>query len=302
MNKSLRFIQIIVPLIMVGCVPTSTEVAPVPTQLIVPQPSVSNEKYVPNGHFRQGLDVYLPIEGEAPHPTILALHGGGFRARSKSLYGPMAGYFTDKGYAMVATNYRLTPEFKYPAQIEDAFCALGWVLANSEKYGFDSERVYVMGDSAGGYLAAMLGTVEDVGIYKGNCPYNLPDPTSIKGVVVFYGFYDLTSLDGHNEEDIRGGLQPFMGASHDKIPAEKLIEMSPKSWIDGSEPPFLIIHGSEDKSVQSWLAEEFAKSLDEAGVQVELMLLEAGHAFILQPISSPTMTQALDAIIPFLTE
>ena len=308
MRKALSAVLLCGFIIVTGCLsPKSTPTATSTPNLSAfsrtdPTPQHHNVPYVPGNSSQQVLDVYLPTEGEGPFPTILALHGGGFRTRSKELYSSLAGYFTDMGYALVPINYRLAPQYTYPAQVEDAFCALAWVFKNAEAFGFDSERIFIMGDSAGGYLAAMLGTVETPDIYKGECPHMLSDPDLIRGVVVFYGFYDLTSLDGHGIVEIRDGLEPFMGATHSEVSPEKLAEMSPKSWLDGSEPPFLIIHGTEDQSVQSWLAEDFIASLEEFGIKGDLVLLEDTHAFILQPVSSPTMTKALDSVISFLNE
>jgi acetyl esterase/lipase len=99
--------------------------------------------YVPEGAARQRLNVYLPAEGNGPFPTVLTIHGGGFRARSKNMYSQIAAHLNQLGYAAVSTNYRLTPNYSYPAQVEDVFCALAWIHANSEEYGFDQEHIFV---------------------------------------------------------------------------------------------------------------------------------------------------------------
>jgi acetyl esterase/lipase len=255
---------------------------------------------MPDGGNRTALDVYLPVEGEGPFPTILAFHGGGFKTRSKSLYRPLARHFTDQGYALVAANYRFTMGgVQYPAQVEDAFCALGWIHENAANYGFDTEQVFVMGDSAGGYLAAMVGTVETPEFYRGECPHEVPKANPIRGTVVWYGIYDLVSLEGLSSRD-QSLLKALMGAPHSEVSNDLLAEMSPKSRIDGSEPPFLIIHGTQDRGIASWLAEDFAKALEQAGAEATLVLLEDMHGFILQPLSSPTMTAAMEAIDIFL--
>jgi fermentation-respiration switch protein FrsA (DUF1100 family) len=96
-------------------------------------------------------------------------------------------------------------------------------------------------------------------------------------------------------------LQPYWGAEFGDIHPEKLAEMSPMSWVNGSEPPFLLIHGTLDTTIPSWMAEDLAKALEEANVDVELLLLEADHAFLLQSLSSPESVQALEAIGAFLS-
>jgi acetyl esterase/lipase len=265
-----------------------------------PTPQWSNVPYVPEGSSLQRLDVYLPVSGDGPFPTILAIHGGGFRARSKNLYTQMAGPLTELGYAVVSIDYRLAPEDSYPAQVEDVFCARAWIHENHATYGLDDEHVIVMGDSAGGYLAAMLGTIETPSAYLENCPHTLPASDWIQAAVVFYGFYDFTSVDGYPHADIKSGLEPYWGAEFSEIPPETLAEMSPMSWVDGSEPPFLLIHGVSDTAIPSWMSEDFATALEESGVEAELLLIEASHAFIIQPLSSPANRQSLEAIEAFL--
>lgn len=287
--------------------PPRTDTLP-PTTTPVPQTAppamqavAMNVPYVADGSTLQRLDIYLPTSGDGPYPTILAIHGGGFRAQSKLIYRQLARPLTDLGYAVVSADYRLTPQYSYPAQVEDVFCALAWVHENHATYGFDTTRIVGMGDSAGGYLAAMLGTVETPGQYLSGCPQSLPVTEWIQGVVVFYGLYDFTSLEGYSARDIEMNLQPFWGAAYDEIPAETLAEMSPASWIDGSEPPFLIIHGRADTSVPSWMSENFAAALDQAGSEVEMVLLDANHAFILEPLSSPANAASLESIVAFLS-
>jgi len=230
----------------------------------------------------------------------LAIHGGGFWARSKDLYSRLAGHLNELGYAVVSTNFRLTQKASSPAQVEDVFCALAWIRANSDAYGFDQEHIFVLGGSSGGYLAAMVGTVDSPSAYLENCPNSLPESDWIQGAVVFYGFYDLTSIDGYTIGDINSVLQPYWGAEFSEISSETLAEMSPMSWVNGSEPPFLLIHGTSDTEIPSWMSEKFATELADAGVDVELLLIDAGHAFELKPLSSPEMQQSLEAIEAFL--
>lgn len=317
MKKTLLVILCAGLLLIVGCAPPASSPTPVsgtalprPTATSIPQselfptavkPDSLNVPYVPEGSALQRLDVYLPANGDGPFPTILAIHGGGFRARSKILYSRLAGHLTELGYAIVSTDYRLTPRYSYPAQVEDVFCSLAWIYANHATHGFDNERIFVMGDSAGGYLAAMIGAVDAPSDYLENCPHSLPATDWIQGAVIFYGLYDFTSIDGYPEAEVGVSLEPYWGATYDEIPPETLAEMSPRSWVDGSEPPFLLIHGTLDASVPSWMSEDFAEALEEAGVGVELVLLEEKHAFILQPLTSPANAQSLEAIEAFLS-
>jgi acetyl esterase/lipase len=264
-----------------------------------PTPDFRTVEYIPEGDFLHVLDVYLPTGGEGPHPAILALHGGGFYARSKDHVAPYARHFNEQGYALVSANYRFAPAATYPAQVEDAYCALAWIHANAAEFGLDADRVFVMGDSAGGYLAAMLGTVETPGLYQGECPYPVQPSISPLGVIVLYGSFDLTNLDGHAPDSIEVALRRYMGAPVSEAPQAQLVEMSPIAWIDGGEPPFLVIHGTEDEEIQSWVSEVFVESLEAADVEADLVLVNAGHAYILDR-SSQSVLISLEAIDGFL--
>ena len=282
--------------------PTVTRIRPsVPPPTEPPKRRWTDVPYISDGLAFHELDVYLPATGDEPFPTILTIHGGGFQALSKSLYYLPASKFNDLGYAVVSTNYRFAQLYPYPAQVEDVFCALAWVHANHETYNIDNEHIIVMGDSAGGYLASMLGTIETPNAYLENCPYSLPASDWIQGVVIFYGFYDFTSIDGYPKLGVSASLEPFWGAKYSEISPETLVEMSPMSWVDGSEPPFLIIHGTSDSSVPSWMSENFAAVLEDVGVDVELVLLDAKHGFLGQSLSSPPNVQSLQAIDTFLS-
>jgi len=281
---------------------------PVPTKTLTLQPEptkkqvfIPNVSYVSNGTKDQKLDVFLP-EIEGPFPTILAFHGGAFQSGpgypSKSMYRKYAYYFNDLGYAFVSADYRLAPTYTYPAQVEDVFCALAWVHANHQIYGLDPGHIIIMGDSAGGYLAAMLSTIETPELYLEDCPNKLPASDWIQGTVVFYGFFDITDVSDHPGKGSL--LEPYLGTAWDEVPLERLEEMSPMSWVGGSEAPFLLIHGTLDTTLPSSMSTNFAEALDDVGVQVEVLLVEDDHRFLLKPLTNPANSQSLKAIEAFL--
>lgn len=245
---------------------------------------------------RQTLDVHLPA-GEGPFPVILAIHGGRWRLNSKDFYRLYAEHFPNQGVAFVPINYRFVPAATYPAQVADAFCALAWIHANADTYQFDRERVIVLGGSAGGNLAAMLGTVEDHEIYSGDCPHGVPDD-SVAGAVIFYGIFDFTTIDDYPSGTL-GAFQGYWGATYDELSPDELAEMSPMSWVDGTEPPFLVIHGTRDTTIPTLMSERFVAALDEAGVPAELLLVDSGHGFENYPLTFPEQIESLAAIDQF---
>jgi acetyl esterase/lipase len=289
----------------------STEMNPtvVPTKIpatFTPEPTPTQKQvevfesisYADQSPF-QKLDVYLPSAGEKPYPTIMGIHGGGFVARSKSLYGLLARYYAEEGFAFVSINYRLAPQDTYPAQVEDSFCALGWLYANQDEFGFDPDRVIVTGGSAGGYLASMLATVDNPQQYLKDCPHDFPTDSQIDAAVIFYGLYDLASMDEY--PGVSEQLEPYLGDEYENVPVELLEEMSPIKQIDGSEPPFIILHGTDDNSIPAAMSERFYEELIASGVDAELVILPgAGHGFEITSLEEGEMALALGEIFTFL--
>src|SRR5579859_7847618 len=111
--------------------------------------------YVTGGHPRQVLDLYMP-HAAGPLPLIVWIHGGAFRMGSKDDPVPVA--MLQQGYAIASLNYRLSQHALFPAQIEDCKAAVRWLRAHAATYGLDPSHIASWGESAGGHLAAMLGT------------------------------------------------------------------------------------------------------------------------------------------------
>lgn len=139
--------------------------------------------YVPAGHERQKLDLYLPTPTNGPLPVIIWIHGGAWRAGSKEQC--RAARFSQRGYAVASLNYRLSQHAVFPAQIEDCQAAVRWLRANAAKCRLDPERFGAWGSSAGGHLVALLGTAGDAQAFERG-----PHPaisSRVQAVVDFFG-------------------------------------------------------------------------------------------------------------------
>ncbi len=269
--------------------PTNTP-APTPTRTLAPPvETIRDIPYVPGGATQQVLDLYLPPGATEPFPTVLLLHGGG---GSKRDLASLAASLARQGYAAVALNFREYPRDTYPAAVQDAFCGLGWLYANAETYHLDPQRFFSLGHSFGGTLASMLGVVDDPTLFLAGCPYSLPETGLVRGVIAYTGLFDYVHLPSVGE--LNDYASNYLGSSRAAAP-EIWTQASPLTWIDGSEPPFLIIHGEADRSIPIEQSQNFAAALQAAGVQTELMLIpDATHAGI---ISSQV---TLDAALSFL--
>ncbi|MCP4421850.1 MAG: alpha/beta fold hydrolase [Chloroflexi bacterium] len=278
--------------------PTATSIPPAasPTPTLSPRSvqMVRAVPYIPNGLLEQMLDIYLPTPGNTPVPTIFMIHQGEGYKEQMSNWGR---YFAKQGYAAVSINYRQMPDYNYPAHLEDAFCALAWVHANADTYSFDTQNIFAMGHSTGGTLAAMLGVVDDPTIYTEACPHTLPSDEWVQGIIPFTGIFDYITiveqspqLGDYASELLDGGL--------DEVP-EIWAAASAITWVDGSEQPFLLIHGAADHSIPPRQSELFAEMLQEAGVDVELLIVpNAGHEQVINSEQSmQTVSTFLEQIL-----
>jgi acetyl esterase/lipase len=270
--------------------PTDTPPLPSPTPTAAPFEVTRDVPYITGGYPEQKLDIYLPTRGDRPFPTLLVIHGG---ERDKTDLAHWARHFVEQDYAVVSINYRDMPLFDYPARVQDAFCALAWTHANAGTYGFDPRRVVALGHSVGGTLTAMLGTVDNPDLFTEGCPHQLPEADWIQGAIPFTGVFDYVSAVRFSPE--RGStLKDYFGGDLNQVP-ETWAEASAATWVDGSEPPFLLIHGMEDDTIELDQSVEFAEILDQAGVDVELLLIpDADHGAILNS------EQSFEAVEDFL--
>jgi len=235
------------------------------------------------------LDVYQPqIEG-GRLPTLVLIHG---RESSKDQLAYFADYLARRGYAVVVFNKGLG---QYPSRERDSFCALAWIHASADTYGFDPERIVLVGFSLGGLLSAFLGTVDDTGKFLEGCPHALPEEDYLSGVVAVAGYFDYTILIGGGGELI----PTYFGPPEEKM--EEILEASPVTWVDGSEPPFLLVHGENDSVVDPEQSIEFAAQLSEARVDVELVMLpNLSHESITR--SPKVLSEVLDFLADLFSE
>ena len=229
----------------------------------------------PDG-IAQKMNVFYPKTlSDKTLPVTVYIHGGGWTSGDK---GSGAGA-TDmqtllaRGYLVVSLDYRLAPQYKFPAQITDVKCAIRHLRANAKQYQLDPNRIGVWGGSAGGHLVSMLGTTDksagfDVGEY-------LDQSSRVQAVVDLFGPSDLPAmLTG--QALITG--QNVFGASSRDDPI--LVNASPVTFISPDDPPFLILQGDKDKVVPMAQSQELYDKLIAGGGRATLVIVKnAGHGF-----------------------
>ncbi len=243
------------------------------------KPDTANVEYAVVDTSHLHLDIYLPKGVQKPYPTVVWIHGGAWMAGNKSGVGTM--YLLNNGYAIVSINYRLSQEAIFPAQIWDCKGAIRWVRANAEKYGFNPDKIGVAGSSAGGHLVALLGASMDVQSLEGEIGGNTEYSSDVQAVADFYGPSNFLTI---------GSYPSTMDHNAPDSPESKLIgypildsierakAASPIFYVDGDEPPFLILHGTQDMTVPYHQSVELDSALRLFGQDVTFFPIEgAGH-------------------------
>jgi acetyl esterase/lipase len=225
------------------------------------------------------LDIYLPANSKSKLPLIILIHGGGWLANDKYAdLGYMKKTIVDlvnNGFALASIDYRFSTQATFPAQIQDCNSAVSHLFDNADKYGFDKKNFAVMGWSAGGHLATLMGLAKNNQVQAFYMP-NTTKSYAIKAVVDFYGPTDLVLLPGNADEkapeSILIGAAPLARPDLAKI-------ASPITYVDKNDPPFLIIHGEKDDIVSNKQSKLLNSWLNVLGVQNELIIVKDAPHF-----------------------
>ena len=240
------------------------------------------------------VDLY-PADGDGPHPAILFIHGGSWVAGSPITPDKLAKRLAERGYSVVSVDYALAPEHRHPEGLDDCVAAAGWLAAEAAGLGMDPARLAIMGDSAGGNLAAA--TLHRLLERDGS--------TIFRAAVLPYGVYDFPAMFALPEDvpfvngrTFAWQCEDYLGPGAD----EELLAspaVSPRcSPHLGSYPPVFMTAGTHDPLLAQSL--DFERALKAAGIDTEMHTFEgATHAF-LQIEAVAAASEGLEAIVAFL--
>ncbi len=220
------------------------------------------------------LDLYWVKDAKKPTPLVIWIHGGGWRSGDKSRI-KFAQHLLGKGFALASINYRLSQEAIFPAQIIDCKAAIRWLRAHARKYNLNPERFGVWGSSAGGHLVALLGTAEDKPEWEQG-DY-LEYSSRVQAVCDWYGptdFLRMNDIPGkinHNAPDSPESC--LIGGPIQKYP-DQVALANPITYVHPENPPFLIMHGANDRKVIPGQSKLLYQALQKAGVKAELMIIK----------------------------
>jgi acetyl esterase/lipase len=222
------------------------------------------------------------------------VHGGGMTAGDKSDLNPVfLDALASAGYAVASVNYRLAPQFRFPAQIEDVKCAIRYLRAKARRYGLNGSEIFAFGTSVGGELVALAAltgqhSAFDVGPYA-------TEPSNLIAVADIFGPANLTErASGFSPS----GIQQVFGKNDHR----GLVLASPTHFVAPNSPPILLVQGADDTKVLKSQSIELYRDLKAAGDQTQLVLVQnMGHMFTQvgpKPLD-PSLRQIAKDIVSF---
>ena len=238
------------------------------------------------GETELKLDLARP-NGDAPHPAIVFIHGGGWANGDRQRYRNSIEKAAKRGYMAVTISYRLmqfdrenketttaTPIF--PAQIHDAKAEIRWLRANAEKYHVDPNRIGVTGGSAGGHLSLLVGLTDPDSNLEGESG-NLNQSSRVQAVVNVFGPTEMA--DCYETSSVAWVFRLFTGGTPDEVPEQYKIA-SPLTYVSMDDPPVLTLHGDQDRLVPVEQAKLLDEKMKAVGASHTLMIFEGqGHGF-----------------------
>ena len=214
------------------------------------------------------FDLYMP-EGVSQPPLLIWVHGGGWSRGSRDAVSTV--HLVNAGYAMASVSYRLSGDAPYPAQIHDIKAAIRFLRANADQYGYNADRIGIVGVSAGAHLAALAGVTNGSAQHEGEVGDQLDVSSDVTAIVSYFGASNLTSILDQSTPfglNIRvPGLEALFGGPVDeRIPLAE--SASPVFHVDAGDPPLLLLHGDQDPQMPINQSHELDGAYRETGLDV----------------------------------
>lgn len=243
------------------------------------QPPEASVVYAPDHGL--ALDVFEPRGADGPAPTVVFFYGGGWRDGERAQYRFVGRALAERGVLAIVADYRTYPQATFPGFMDDAARAVAWARTHAARHGGDPSRLYLAGHSAGAQIAALLATDRRYLRAHGL------DPAALAGVIGLSGPYDFA---------ITGRYRAVFG------PQEQWPRAQAINFVDGDEPPFLLVHGADDRVVEARDSTELAAKLRAAGGDAKALLLPgAGHAATVAGLFDTRLAPAvLPAVMDFV--
>lgn len=235
---------------------------------------VSDIVYAEYGDRQLKLDLCLPKPRPAePVPGVIAIRGGGWQRGDKEGFAPIAANLAARGFAVASIEYRTVKETAFPACVNDCKAAVRWMRAEGTRYGIRTNTIGAIGGSAGGHLAALLGTSYKAANLEGEGGH--PGISSrVQAVVAMAPVFDFRTLAGVKE---KGGEVPRVLFANDQ---KQIKRFSPATYLDADSAPVLLMQSKIDNTVPFQQSLDMLASAKKANVRAELWALtDSPHFF-----------------------
>lgn len=238
----------------------------------------------------QTLDLYLPkSDGSKPVPVVVLIHGGAFKMGDSSMEASHAQALLDKGIAAASVNYRLSGEAPFPAGAQDVKASVRWLRANAAKYGIDPDRIGAWGESAGGWMANMLGATGDQATVFDDPSANPDQSSAVRAVVSWFGPTDFTTMDTQANQtkcaspDVHStaGSPESAWLGEPVSTSSKAQQTNLTAYVATATtlPAWFLAHGDSDCQVSPGQSAELKTALEQKGVTPTYNILAgARHA------------------------
>lgn len=234
---------------------------------------------------RLALDIYVPTGGRA-RPVVVFFYGGRWQEGAPADYRFVGQALAAQGFVAVLPDYRHYPDVRFPEFVRDAARAVRWTREQVVRYGGDPGQLFVMGHSAGAHLAAMLALNPEYLAQEGL------ERSALKGMIGLAGAYDFLPLTDADLRDMFG-------------PPERFEQSQPVTFVDGDNPPLLLLHGEDDTTVGVHNTRNLAAAVARAGGAVETVIYpRMSHAWIIATLAAPLRGRAdvLDQVARFVRD
>jgi len=242
------------------------------------------------------LDLYLPPGAgtdDTRYPLVVVIHGGGWQSGHTRHSGAFSDWpaalasIANEGFVVASIEYRLSKEAPFPAAFDDVRDGIRWLRAHAAEYGINKSKVVVMGGSAGGQLAGLVGTAcgDKTNPSPESDTAEPEESACVQGAVTWYGVFDFSAIvplsKGPEGRPVPEVLARYLHCATMYCDEDVVRAASAISWVDPSDPPFLLIHGVDDKTVPVNQSRAMYKALQKAGVDSTLIEIPGvGHSFI----------------------
>lgn len=247
-----------------------------------------NVNYAGDDKEYHNLDIYLPKSDKPTHKAIVVIYGSAWFGNNLKQHGynTLGKQLLEGGFAVIAINHRASTDAAYPAQINDVKAAIRFIRANADKYQIDASFIGITGYSSGGHLASLAGTTNSTKEYtvnkttvdiEGKVGNDTLVSSAVNAVVDWFGPIDMALMDDCKKPKDSKSPEAALIRGNPADNLDMIALLNPITFINETDPLFLVIHGEADNVVPHCQSELFAKALKEKGLLTEFISVPEGQ-------------------------